>query len=352
MAYITLFSSLLPATLFFSPAQAADCNLAQPRQLGDPSGAAIASDLRGQDNALLQSVCNGGFPPGSDIISTWNTGSQIYNVTRFDSSQPLQYCFDAFDNIITQCIENDNYWGGDWKLGNEIYAIYDSTWPEHVLEAELESPPSSSAQDVSPSSTPDPPARATVVTTTIDGFPITQTFVPTTIADASPTTSSTTVDGVVVPLIIGAGGAAWIPFVPVGGAPPAVITPPADLPDGGNGDGDDNSDSQSSAPESTSSSSSSSSSRALRAPDDVFPADAGTATFDSGAAAQIMFFGAAAPTPTPSSSSEASAEPTVDPNAEAKKLCHERCGSKPGLTTSDGQWCLANCGCFLGAAGC
>jgi hypothetical protein len=175
MAHITRFSSVFVAALTFSSAQAADCNLAQPRRAGDPSGTAVASDLRGRDNKLLQNVCNGGFPPGSDTISTWNTGSQIYNVTRFDSSQPLQYCFDAFDNIITQCIENDNYWGGDWKVGNEIYAIYDSSWPEHVLQAELESSASSPAQDVSPSSAPDPPAGATVLTTTIDGSPITQT---------------------------------------------------------------------------------------------------------------------------------------------------------------------------------
>ncbi|KAF2451006.1 hypothetical protein P171DRAFT_439546 [Karstenula rhodostoma CBS 690.94] len=350
MSHITGFSSLAVATLLLQSVRAADCNLAQPRRSGDPPGADIASDLRGQDNALLQSVCNGGFPPGSDTISTWNTGSQIYNATRTDNSQPLQYCFDALDNIITQCIENDNYWGGDWKLGNEIYAIYDSTWPEHVLQAELESPSSSSAQEAPSSPAPEAPAGATVVTTTIDGSPITQTFVPTTIADASPTTSSTTVDGVVVPLIIGAGGVAWVPFVPAGGAPPAVITPPADLPNGGDGDGDNNP--QSSSQDSSSSSSSSTSSRSLRAPDDVFPADAGTATFDSGAAAQIVFFGAAAPTPTSSSSSVAPSEPTTDLFAEAKKLCHERCASHPGLTTPDGQWCLGNCGCFLGAAGC
>jgi hypothetical protein len=178
MVHITRFSSVFVATLVFSSAQAADCNLAQPRRAGDPSGTAVASDLRGQDNKLLQNVCNGGFPPGSDTISTWNTGSQVYNVTRFDSSQPLQYCFDAFENIITQCIEKDNYWGGDWKLGNEIYAIYDSSWPEHVLQAELESSASSPAPSISPSSAPNPPAGATVLTATIDGSPITQTVSP------------------------------------------------------------------------------------------------------------------------------------------------------------------------------
>lgn len=174
MPYITRSHFLSIATLLFTSARAADCNLAQPRRSGDPSGADIASDLRGQDNTLLQRVCNGGFPPGSDTISTWNTGSQIYNVTRIDSSQPLQYCFDAFDNIITQCIENDNYWGGDWKLGNEIYAVYDSAWPEHVLQAELANPSSSSVEGASSASV-EVPAGATIVTTTIDGSPITQT---------------------------------------------------------------------------------------------------------------------------------------------------------------------------------
>ena len=186
MPHLLTSTSLAIATLILKSAQAADCNLDQPRSSSDPSGAIIAADLRGQENSILQNVCNGGFPPGSDTISTWNTGSQIYNLTRSDPSQPLRYCMDALDNIITQCIENDNYWGGDWKLGGEIYAIYDNEWPGHLLQAELNNPSSSEVQESTsslaeenPSSAVEEstaiPAGATIVTTTIDGSPITQT---------------------------------------------------------------------------------------------------------------------------------------------------------------------------------
>lgn len=147
-----------------------------------------------------------------------------------------------------------------------------------------------------------------------------------------------------------------VPFVPVGGIPPAQITPPANLPDGSDGDGDDNDNQSSSPDQSSSSSSSSSSSKPLRAPDDILPADPGTATFDAAAAAQIVFFGAAAATPsvtsTATSSDTAPPTETADPFAEAKKLCHDRCSGRPSATTPDGQWCIANCGCFSGAAGC
>lgn len=187
MPYFKTSTSLAIATLLLHSGQAADCNLDQPRSSSDPSGAVIAADLRGQEKEILQNVCNGGFPPGSDTISTWNTGSQIYNLTRSDPNQPLQYCMDALDNIITQCIENDNYWGGDWKLGGEIYAIYDNEWPAHILQAELNSPTSNAVQESSSSSVIEEstssvaeentavPAGATIVTTTIDGSPITQT---------------------------------------------------------------------------------------------------------------------------------------------------------------------------------
>jgi hypothetical protein len=50
-----------------------------------------------------------------------------YTVTRADASQPLQYCTDAFNHIISQCITGGNYWGGRWSLSGFSYSIYNST---------------------------------------------------------------------------------------------------------------------------------------------------------------------------------------------------------------------------------
>lgn len=73
-----------------SSVSAANCNIGQYRKAGDPSGQQISNALLGTNDATLDSVCNGGFPPGSDTIATFNTGSLIYNITRADASQPLQ----------------------------------------------------------------------------------------------------------------------------------------------------------------------------------------------------------------------------------------------------------------------
>lgn len=173
MLSLSLVLSLsLLSPLVFS-ASAANCNGAQPRREGDPSGQEISDALRGSNDGLLDNVCNGGFPPGSNTISTFNTGSVIYNVTRADENQQLQHCKDAFINIIEQCITGDNFWGGYWELDGETYAIYDQSWPEHTLPADL----IASATQATPTSTVDTslPAGATVITSIIDGSPITAT---------------------------------------------------------------------------------------------------------------------------------------------------------------------------------
>ena len=73
-----------------SQVSSANCNTVQFRKAGDPSGQQISDALLGTDGATLTSVCNGGFPPGSSTVSTFNTGSLIYNITRSDPNQPLQ----------------------------------------------------------------------------------------------------------------------------------------------------------------------------------------------------------------------------------------------------------------------
>lgn len=170
LSFALSFSILTP--LIFSlpvSVSAANCNGAQFRRAGDPSGQEISDALLGPHDSTLESVCNGGFPRGSKTISIFNTGTLIYNVTRLDGDQPLRYCKSAFKDIINQCIVSDSYWGGDWSLYGETYAIYDHPWPDHTLPADSAatatptqeiftvtaaiSTPASSTTTVAPSST-------------------------------------------------------------------------------------------------------------------------------------------------------------------------------------------------------
>jgi hypothetical protein len=40
---------------------------------------------------------------------------------------------DAFDNIITQCIEDSGFWGGYWSLDGEVYNITNVDYPNNPL---------------------------------------------------------------------------------------------------------------------------------------------------------------------------------------------------------------------------
>ena len=245
--HIILTAVILYANAFVT--KAADCNTAQYRRGGDPSGQDISRALLGNNGATLDNVCSGGFPPGSQTTATFNTGSLIYNVTRSDPNQSLQHCQGGFNNIIQQCIVNGNYWGGTWTLDGETYTLSDQSWPDHTLPSELLSSASGArSQTQSSSSTTNGAAAGsgttTTITTTINGSPITETFVPTTVSGVTAaTTTSTSIDGVIVPLILGPLGVGWIPFVPVGGVPPVPGFPPPSPPgDGGDGgdEGDNN----------------------------------------------------------------------------------------------------------------
>ena len=91
MAYKAFITTSIVLSAAFSLTSAANCNTAQFRKDGDPSGQKISDALRGTNGATtLNSVCNGGFPPGSDTIATFNTGSLIYNITRTDPNKPIE----------------------------------------------------------------------------------------------------------------------------------------------------------------------------------------------------------------------------------------------------------------------
>ncbi|KAF9695592.1 hypothetical protein EKO04_006435 [Ascochyta lentis] len=50
-----------------------------------------------------------------------------------DNTKPLRHCQEAFNNIISQCIQNSHTWGDGWSLDNESYNITNSVYPANAL---------------------------------------------------------------------------------------------------------------------------------------------------------------------------------------------------------------------------
>ncbi|KAL9101518.1 MAG: hypothetical protein Q9163_003228 [Psora crenata] len=202
----------------FSPALAADCQTDQPRKEGDPSGQAISDALFGPGDATLQLTC------GQKNTTTFRVGSLVSTLKVENAVSGFKHCQDAFHNIVQECVLDGNFWGGRWELDGETYTIFNDGWPKYSLPPPASSPTSSGAGI----------GTLTTITTTINNSPITQTFIPTRYTGVtSATTTTTNIGGVVVPLIIAAGGFAWIPFIPAGGSPPIPgVTPPPMVPGG------------------------------------------------------------------------------------------------------------------------
>jgi hypothetical protein len=149
-----------------SVTKGAECDLSQPRKEGDPSGADIASFLSGALNDPNGIICAGGFPPLNNNIATYNAHLMLFNVTREDAAKPIEKCNEAFSNIIEQCIQNGNYWGGLWSLNGFTYAIANIVFPENGMQG-----PENPGSSIIP-----PPSTSTVLTETDSaGNPVTLT---------------------------------------------------------------------------------------------------------------------------------------------------------------------------------
>lgn len=126
--------SIITALLLCSSnlSTAADCNADQQRQSGDPSGVQIASAL--QKNNALDNVCSNSWS-SSSRTKTYNEGKLIYNVTRSNTNDAPSdnACKPGFQNIISECISGDNYWGGKYIYNAFTYAIYNSVYPSNGL---------------------------------------------------------------------------------------------------------------------------------------------------------------------------------------------------------------------------
>lgn len=141
---ISIATLLSPSLLLV---QAADCDTNQPRKAGDPAGTTIAKFLSDVVDSPTSNLCAGGFPPGNNNIATFSANLMVFNVTREDSSKPLENCKEAFHNIIEQCIQNGNFWGGFWSLNGFHYSIKNHVFPDNGIKGPdpvITAPPSKS----------------------------------------------------------------------------------------------------------------------------------------------------------------------------------------------------------------
>jgi hypothetical protein len=104
---------------------AATCYSNKPLQSGGPSGNDYAAVLKAQP----ANICGNGqisFPPNSANDNTWNYGSVNFRIRRTDANTDLSTCNNAFNNIIDQCIQGSQVWGGEWDLNGAAYTIENS----------------------------------------------------------------------------------------------------------------------------------------------------------------------------------------------------------------------------------
>jgi len=107
---------------------AANCYTNKPLQSGGPSGDNYATVLQTQ----VASICGNGqpsFPPTSANDNTWNYGSVNFRIRRTDAGTDLSTCSTAFNDIISQCIQGSNAWGGEWDLNGATYTIENAVRP-------------------------------------------------------------------------------------------------------------------------------------------------------------------------------------------------------------------------------
>ena len=151
----------------FPYSHAADCN--SQTISGSPSASAIASFLTNALNQQGSNICAGGFPPNNPLTNVFNANEMDFNVTRSTPTGTLNNCHAAFTDIISQCVQGQNVWGGKWSVSGEFYSITNAIYPGNAIvipgvssqasssTAQTTRAPSSTAPSVpagSPSTTP------------------------------------------------------------------------------------------------------------------------------------------------------------------------------------------------------
>ena len=127
-AGVLIFTILLSS---FPYSQAANCNTQTIS--GSPSSSAIASFLTNALNQQGSGICAGGFPPTNALTNVFNADEMDFNVTRSTSTGTLNNCNAAFTDIISQCVQGQNVWGGSWSVPGEFYSITNSIYPGNAI---------------------------------------------------------------------------------------------------------------------------------------------------------------------------------------------------------------------------
>ena len=121
---ITLLSS-------FPYSQTANCNTQTIS--GNPSSSVVASFLTNALNQQGSGICAGGFPPTDPLTNVFNADEMDFNVTRSTPTGTLNNCNTAFADIIRQCVQGQNVWGGDWSVPGEFYSITNAIYPGNAI---------------------------------------------------------------------------------------------------------------------------------------------------------------------------------------------------------------------------
>ncbi|KAF2495331.1 hypothetical protein BU16DRAFT_618169 [Lophium mytilinum] len=222
---------VLLALAFGRIAFAADCFQDEQRKSDTPTGDQIGKALTPD----LRNICATTFKTGDDqkLQITYNHWDIFLSIQRTDNTKPLQHCQDAFNNIISQCIQSGDTWGGAWSLDNESYNITNSVYPANGLGPNDDGgvPLSVSSSTTAAPTTTSSPAitlgpqtgieTGTFATTTssIDG--LTANSVTSTSADGHPT---------ILPIWFVGPGIGIIVIPAAGVIPGGIIPPPPGFP--------------------------------------------------------------------------------------------------------------------------
>ena len=127
-AGVLFFTTLLSS---FPYSHAANCDTQTIS--GSPSSNAIASFLTNALNRQGSGICAGSFPPTNPLTNVFNANEMDFNVTRSTSTGTLNNCNVAFTDIISQCVQGQDVWGGNWSVPGEFYSITNSIYPGNAI---------------------------------------------------------------------------------------------------------------------------------------------------------------------------------------------------------------------------
>ena len=123
-------SSVLAFLALISYVHSADCNQ-QSITSSTPSSDDISTFLTNALNA--GNICGGGFLPNNPLTNIFNANEMFFNVTRSTADGTLNLCMEAFQDIISQCVQGEKKWGVVWSLNGQFYSLNNSIYPENGI---------------------------------------------------------------------------------------------------------------------------------------------------------------------------------------------------------------------------